>query len=640
MDNNNSFLNGLSISEKEKLENYMYSVLGEEFYVQIEKFFDGIFNSHAKYKVFLARKCLNLMYLFYCKKSNQYLSSGLQKTFYTDSSILACAEELAEFYGKNGFFPEIMIVDDILVYGRNLGMLISGLVCEICNVLENSEKQSDAEIDRTRIEDSFLASLTIRVLMQNNKPMLINTKYYQCVTGNRESSKGVQKPQRWHELSSRTSLLLGEAFFANTSFVLSLRDKEGEFHTKFENVAQRTGFAKYEWEKRFSYHTWVKNVKNDLGNVVACYTLRITQNSIDGGYRIIPFVIMSNVSVASIVNLSAVDISPEGKELFNYFPKSAWYKRLSAEALYLVLSHNLLLLLQQEIGGGMDLRKKLDTDKVRLGFNIGNNSSRGDFVDKVANLEKPIMSWEQMENFIIHVTKNASPLFDAADNTLNKSIDEVIENVIAQEGFDIERQAFREYSKKVGVSATPCRKNIIELLKKIGISCDAKFLHMRSDVVNVVGALLRLADYGCIKIGAEKTNENAVISCVCRAGEQSQFIYPKRYMSYIPVLAAMEKDCLSDSELILQRIERLYQNEEPLKGNLMSFVRTVYEVGQRISDWNINLMNWTEVNDKIAKKESDDLDELNNRLIFQMMLNMKELNRNMEKYRELYPEEY
>lgn len=75
-----------------------------------------------------------------------------------------------------------------------------------------------------------------------------------------------------------------------------------------------------------------------------------------------------------------------------------------------------------------------------------------------------------------------------------------------------------------------------------------------------------------------------------RPGIQSLFVEPARYKDYIPILAAIEEDSLSNPDRIKSTFRRVFKDElEPkLIDDICIFVDHCYKVGEHIKDWDID----------------------------------------------------
>lgn len=66
----------LSSKQISDLELYSRSVLGEEYYKMVGRFYDSIVQSRAQYRVVLTRKCFNLLNIYHwCRKKNTLMTT-------------------------------------------------------------------------------------------------------------------------------------------------------------------------------------------------------------------------------------------------------------------------------------------------------------------------------------------------------------------------------------------------------------------------------------------------------------------------------------------------------------------------------------------------------------------------------------
>ena len=472
---NNHFLGvSLETEKRKRLDNYNRSVLGEDYYLLAKDFFKEVWESTARYKVFLARRCLNLMYAFYRTEYSKPLENA-DKTFYTDGSLLANAYEIAESYITWNVVPEILIVDDILIHGRTLTRILDRLINMVYDYLTKKEISKD----KSEVEYDILCSVSIKVMVQNDKPMLIKDVYYQKLESKSDMSD-VWTPRRWHELSSRISRLVSESYFYNTSFVISMyeTDNHPPVHQKIENALKDVGFIVSKWEKRFNRNVWAKPIKNKSGDIVALYTVRVTQNAVDNTYIIVPYVILSDFRLSSLDSFDKIN------GFINYFEPNL--NRTRAEALYFILSYNLLMLIKKKAGipldeyDNLDIDKwqiedtirayNLDIDKISINFRKGRLSESTKWINSVIYNKECLLQWDEMDRLIINGIKDFKPLIQlkndkSTDNSSN--YDTIIEDILAFEGEKIEEDAYLEYTKVYNKSLGAPKKPIIDLFRRV-----------------------------------------------------------------------------------------------------------------------------------------------------------------------------
>lgn len=618
----------LTGEQREDLKNNMRSVLGEEYYTLTEDLFFVALNSKAKYVIFLARRCFNLMNLFYRANFKMPLEDFEQRVL-SDSGLLANVPSIAYRYIALGSIPQILIVDDILIHGRGINNLIDTFIASLKKFMDVRGFAYSSE----DLERDVVKSITIRVMVQNNKPLLMKSSYYQrlLVDGYKPN---VWEPRRWHELSSCISRLVSESVFSNTSFTLSFYgDKNTGVKNLVEGTANRLGFVKSAWNKRYISDAWVKSLKRKNGDISAFYTLRITHNMTDNSFCLVPFVFASDIDITIIEVLF--------KRIFDEKIASSVFgshlpEKVSAEFAYLVLSYNLLLLIQEECKtSNITTIDKLDIDKIILNF--GKDTIFASGINQLLKFNTPFLNWEEMDSYLLVATSDSKPLIGSSCESgtmVYHNVDEAIEEIVADEGDEIERIAYLEYSGQKSASKKTQLKSIPDLFLKVQ---SQTILSNDKDVANLVGDFLRQMDRGYVAVTTKilKCDELHHISCVYRAAEASQFIHSKKYSGYLPVLIEMENDCSYDCDRIVERINQFYANKFDVKTKLEKYTRAIYASGQKLMDWDINWLHWTEIDDDTARifgnKSQEEL------IISQMIL--KSLNRAeaLKQYRAVYP---
>lgn len=614
--------------DRDELAVFSRSVLGDEYYRLIENFFEEVWHSDATYKVFLARRCLNLMYLFYkCRENgdNSYIRSDL----YSDSSLLANVPEIADIYMAFGMIPQILLVDDVLIHGRSINTFIDSFVSSILSYCEKCGKI----YKRSEVEQAVQDSLKIKVLVQNDHYLLVNRSFINSIEYCKKWS-----PANWHGLSSRITQLVSDGFFSNTSYTLSLYEhKKEDLHRFFEEAAEKKGFVKSEWSRGLRRDVWIRPLKNSSSDIMALYTVRFVQNAIDKKYRITPFVITSDM-------VCKKGSFPFGDDLLieNYKSKYvdiAGIAKTRAEAMSMFLSHNILLLLQDDILQSGKLTQeviepsRLDAEKISLNFKKRRYSRNKDFFDKLISLKKPFAGWEEMDSFILRSTANSKPLIEQHMFKLHSlKNDSSVEDLLAKQGFEIERQAWDQFRTNRQTAVKAEKQPLCEFFSRI----PGHSLFNDDEIINITGDLLRNMDVGTVAVSAKCGNDE-IYSCVYRACEHSQFIYPLRYIEYLPVMARIEYDFRADKKHIKQRIEEFFLPDSRIPredvSGMLEFVEMLYESGQFINDWNINLLNLITTKCPITDdKNADDL------LSIDKLIIMAKRDDLVNRYQQLYPE--
>lgn len=591
----------LSSKQISDLELYSRSVLGEEYYKMVGRFYDSIVQSRAQYRVVLTRKCFNLLNIYHwCrKKTHPDDNTEFSSLFYSDNTLIAKIPDIAMDYILFNKIPDITIISDILIHGRSVNALIDDFIKKLTDYLQLNG------IDMTfeEVKNDVLCFLKIKIMVQNDKPLLMNRQYIQHIEL-LDGTGSVWEAVKWHDLSLKISRLISENVFSNTSYALSM------FEVDEKDIAERVGnlgFVRSEWQRRGTRDVWVKPLYHHDGSITALYTIRLNQNSIDNKYSAVPFVIMSDF------DLSASDVIYEKLGLIKQ--GTLGFSKL----IPVILSYDLLLLILDGYNGTV----KIDKDKIFSGAGNGTNF-RFEFMDMVKRT-KPFLSWEELNKLILDATANSAPLMNA-DTGGSLSVDELI----AAEGEQLEKEAYLEYSCQKQKECKVCHKPLNVLFSMVDTSSEEK-------LAESVGDILRLTDTGSLALSSQQSeNENEIISCVYRAGEQSQFIHPKKYMEQLPVLCEIERDCMGNIDDMIKRVRAMYGENEILCSALCDYIITLYSSGQLLSDWDINYYSWVET-------DFEKYPELKNRskhdrIELQMILNSIQRMDAIKQYHNLYPD--
>lgn len=222
----------LSSKQISDLELYSRSVLGEEYYKMVGRFYDSIVQSRAQYRVVLTRKCFNLLNIYHwCrKKTHPDDNTEFSSLFYSDNTLIAKIPDIAMDYILFNKIPDITIISDILIHGRSVNALIDDFIKKLTDYLQLNG------IDMTfeEVKNDVLCFLKIKIMVQNDKPLLMNRQYIQHIEL-LDGTGSVWEAVKWHDLSLKISRLISENVFSNTSYALSM------FEVDEKDIAERVG---------------------------------------------------------------------------------------------------------------------------------------------------------------------------------------------------------------------------------------------------------------------------------------------------------------------------------------------------------------------------------------------------------------
>lgn len=161
-----------------------------------------------KYVVAMTRRASNLV------EAVRKTYPDALPNYITENGLLLLAEEIAKFYKENRCFPVIAILDDILVYGRNMNLLLGQFWSTICQCL--SRLGIDVEAEDT--EAAFFQCVNLWIYAVNEAPILLRHEFQL----NMHSHAFLAEAQ-WRSLSDSIAKCVAAEDVASTSFVLSVK---------------------------------------------------------------------------------------------------------------------------------------------------------------------------------------------------------------------------------------------------------------------------------------------------------------------------------------------------------------------------------------------------------------------------------
>ena len=159
------------------------AMFSNRMYESFLKFFQEAWDGDYQYRVAMTRRCYNLHWAFRIIAEAREGMSPEARDVISQDALLLYAEEIADYFAQNRKFPNILIMDDVLLYGRGVlrilhqleNLLIASLSGRYDVVPENL---------RYDVHRSLLDALTIRVIAKGKQIELIDSSYLDNITFN------------------------------------------------------------------------------------------------------------------------------------------------------------------------------------------------------------------------------------------------------------------------------------------------------------------------------------------------------------------------------------------------------------------------------------------------------------------------
>lgn len=605
-------------NDKRELNTYFDS----DDYEKLCIFFKKIWSSKASYKVIMARRGFNLNYLFIKELKARYNENYNVDDIISNTALLFQAKEIADYYRIMKEFPEILIVDDILIHGRGIAKLIFDFEKLVIDYLEDT----NFIIDYETVHKDLLSAINIYVFAQSEKGILLDNSYAVM-------SDKILSDKNLIILSQQISRALQQFDIANTSYVLSAelpwsfcreeleRDNYFNRNTFFQ---YRGNTLKYYYKEegniletiRFYYSYKTRSYKR-IATSLTIFDIPSKNDEFDDLCGWVAQQILNIIPgsrLASLFLLPKKGLARPKAQLLSFLLSILSYieffrEKISNDSEYIYLG--LIRSDYLKIASNFDKLKMIRFEILRL-FEYFSESEevKNSFfmeVQKYTEKNNENLNTEWNEN-LFQVGKSCESEYS---NEHVSDIHEIAENIFYEIGLDAEYEAYQ------------CQKGNIYLDIKNRSSCecldtirlDQYYSYMRLYEIldsESIGVLLNLMDSGLLAMNMEFDSFNQNIQCVLKAGELSTFVIPRRLMVFIPALSLVESAVFDSSinvkDIIEEFIEYLYRriynqffsddgevNQDHIEDmdlleSATAQLLDIYDVGKNIQDWDISLL--------------------------------------------------
>lgn len=568
------------------------SILGEEFYDGIVRFYENIWNSDYSYKVCLVRRSFVLNRIFYEMKPRKVETNNI----ITDSALLALCPKIAKQFIENEYrFPSILICDDILIHGRAINTFLVSFENQLIATIIELDKSLEDKADEIRTKISF--AIDIKIYMKNKEASILLSRYL-----TRMQSDKIAEACIWRDLSNRISLLISRSGKANANFVLATRVNKKVVNMEMNQWIRRETF--YRGNRQIVY---IKTLEFGHGIKAVC-TIRINKEFNVEEYCAIPFIFLPAINEVGRTYLieSIKNKLPEDKRIICQ-KWEKYSKRSLDEFITCVLSQNLLLIFQND--NNVKDTKSNSTTKMeieKIANNYGNDEEVFNLIQYIA--DKQLFSFEEFEGIIENSTKESIPISvqDLFREEPELGLLDELERNISERGLLAEIEAYKikssNYTPTTKLQYDEAKQEIAEFIGPSNIS-KAKY-----SIYDAVAYALQFMDAGMMVLSVYKSGEeNAERYCqYLKAGEQSLMIEPMGVFEYIPLLVAMNRRCTATGIDIRDELYKyVAQNgiSQEIIDKLVSLLCHLQESGQTINDWNFNMMERVYRDDGIVSDE-------------------------------------
>lgn len=602
--------------EKSNIQNIGESVLGKTEYAGLRKFFSHVWKSDHEYIVIFARRCYALHDIFMQTIQGETALSPDEITarVISNNAFLLYASEFATRYKETGAFPRVILVDDLLLYGRGMARHLFKFERLIIDEMESRYGLSDGA--RHSLHHDLIKAISIYVYAMNPEPVFIEGLY--C----RDIFAETQRPPRMlKELSQKISCFIQKANEPNTSYRFSIKIP----HDAKLELTKEANWHTIPWHYRGVKRTVYFPCKADYSKFIpAVYTHGSDSFNSNGSLWLTGFAVGGDIHrsdfdiICDSIKSELQNVSPNG---FSWLCKLLNSKQndLQAQRTQLV-SFILSLVAVHEFYkdcniNGLKKHQKINKSNAKhIAANFGRYCDVWEDIEALCTNEilldvlqsKLFTQFNQVAEPIAHYTPNQTATSDTSKKDI-KIINEITEDIIYHAGTQSDIDAY-EISCNRKIFNPNLRGSDVVLLSDVlsVVGSRQEFKGMPTNIYNLFACQIALADSGLAAMNFEYDATEEKIKCTLKAGELSTFVLPRRFHWFIPALSYVERERFGLSyeanKLLKEFIEYLLTSTlKPetkaehdalvmLKKFGATFVDALYQSGQRVRNWDMNLL--------------------------------------------------
>lgn len=491
-----------------------------DFYSWIQK----LPSYYYRYVVVTTRRAFNLL------QSTQNEYPDVLPNYITESALLLQAEEVARTYKETGVFPKIAVIDDVLVYGRNMNLLLS----QFWSTVRQCLNQLDDHIDMEDAEAAFSQSIHLWIYAVNKEPILLRHEFQLTM-----HSQKILSERQWRSLSDIIARRIATGDVANTSYVISAVlpcSSERYQPNSALWVADRTLCYRNN-HHQYAFYLFSPAAKPGIYPSVRSYRKK-------NHLYFTPYFFMPELSWHQLVRIlkASFDISARQDlettnaciHLLNRIPSCPSRMTLYAQFATLLLSQITLSVFFSQLG--QDLELTYDTDKIVHNFDLFHDSES--ILHRFCKIKWQESHLTTLLN-CLETPDDPDELFEVSPGDVSQA--EIVNNIellIYRQAVDHERDAAgRLHHELIGAHSDP-------LINRTGEQDLSRFLarvkertRVRTDVKSmlpVLSCLTQMMDLGDISLKARFRHRNGipVFYASVRTTEMSLAIMPRKLANY------------------------------------------------------------------------------------------------------------
>lgn len=513
---------------------------------ELHKFYrQSICSDQYKYIMIVPRKCMT-EYKCLCKEHPELkFKEGVY--YMTPKSFAQYKEKMMEDL-RQGNDISILIIDDIMMYGRGINQVLRDLV----NAMPDFKQE-------------LIDALNIDVFIESNRDFIIDDDFLPII----EERTNCYISYNEFKNVLRASDLFLESFYAklvpNTSFVnawfFKNKEKGNEIkqHLDTEIKNHQDGslssynIEEKEDQKKYGYHSIVyyENQEEWMDKLAEFYCIRYYYNGKDNPF-LVPYVFLKPMTGEQIDTLlesfqKFLDIPQiwEGTSDDLYILKYEYLTKLISDCYGLIFMTQYF---DSILETDMSWNNFFDEDDIVTEFTFGHKNvlSMEELHQKLGSRPKEIV-----KNILSGVSCDDIAEFEeehTSGQLLNDAINTVTESNVNSPIYVRILETFLKYSNLQDEKLAKEKKERYFGLSTIRIKnmLEKGINSIISNIVDLYGEMIRFMDIGAASVSIKKLLNNNIpyYGAIMNSGEQSYRLMQEDLHAFIHYMALIEKNCL------------------------------------------------------------------------------------------------
>lgn len=593
-------------------------------------FFLNTWLSHDyAYRIYFTRRCFNLNEILFTLRTLPYSGWGYDEhefatlmkaraTFLSQNALFSYVENITAEYAQRGVFPRILIVDELIIYGRQATAFLKDLESAIIHEWNQKYRERLGGQTERQIRRDFLNAIDVRIYAQDDHAPL-EERYFSRI----RSEKRMQRSE-WREMTLKMAAGLTRSdLVENASYAPFFRlDKED--YVRLKKQLGDDGWNVRHW----TYHCldadiWQNRRIAFMNKVVLQGTLRVHEDACSDTVRIVPLALFEKISAENLKAVSKdleqffAEKSPEAFKHIIRLLKSECPILLKVKMQWISFLLSIIMFFDALERAGI-MFKLSTVDKY------GFSKNRNHDLDKIAKNFGFLDDTFKALYTLCASEKNAQTLRHGLRTMLYTKLKDSlvllrtpgeVENAPPQSAEKYIRPA-EDFFFKAGARD----EKYLSIIKTQGLvysvivptnihSSMSKYLkYFRENTKefsyalnDCIGILLMMMDVGVTAMTIRDENDEfgeAFLSNWVRAGEQSLYVLARRYYRFFPALVELESRCERIGYNVIRQIRRFgeyLEYREPNQKNLGEhfaddLYRCLRNQGYKLRDWNIDFL--------------------------------------------------